>query len=234
MSPSPIASAASCSNGIPSAVTSCGCRAPGSSCANTRTIHPPCRQLLGEAVGAVVLLAATLKFDGTLTLQLQGKGLVNLLVAQCTHDFKVRAMARHEPLEWRRRGLPLAGGRGADRRHRRSHRSRLQLPGRGADHRRLAGRIASRRISIQSEQLPTRVLLAATRGRGVRHAGAAYSRRGRQAGAAGSGRARSRVDESRSRHARARRARRCSTTTSSSAWCACSATTKCACSAGTK
>jgi molecular chaperone Hsp33 len=45
-----------------------------------------------------VLLAATLKFNGTLTLQLQGKGLVNLLVAQCTHDFKVRAMARHDPI----------------------------------------------------------------------------------------------------------------------------------------
>src|SRR6187399_3723343 len=61
--------------------------------------YPPAvQQLLGEAVGAVLLLAATLKFDGSLTLQLQGKGLVNLLVAQCTHDFKVRAMARHDPI----------------------------------------------------------------------------------------------------------------------------------------
>ena len=59
--------------------------------------YPPAvRELLGEAVCAVVLLAATLKFDGTLTLQIQGKGLVSLLVAQCTHDFKVRGMARHE------------------------------------------------------------------------------------------------------------------------------------------
>jgi molecular chaperone Hsp33 len=61
--------------------------------------YPPAVQaLLGEAVAAVVLLAATLKFDGTLTLQLQGKGLVSLLVAQCTHDFKVRGMARHDPI----------------------------------------------------------------------------------------------------------------------------------------
>src|SRR5688572_25942751 len=59
--------------------------------------YPPAVQaLLGEAVGAAVLLAATLKFNGTLTLQLQGKGLVSLLVAQCTHDFKVRGMARHD------------------------------------------------------------------------------------------------------------------------------------------
>ena len=70
--------------------------------------YPPAVQhLLGEAVGAVVLLAATLKFDGVLTLQLQGKGLVSLLVAQCTHDFKVRAMARHDP---------IAGWKGAMRR----------------------------------------------------------------------------------------------------------------------
>ena len=50
--------------------------------------YPPAvQQLLGEAVGAVLLLAATLKFDGTLTLQLQGKGLglVDMhLLAACT------------------------------------------------------------------------------------------------------------------------------------------------------
>lgn len=52
------------------------------------------RDLLGEAVCAAVLLAATLKFRGTLTLQLQGNGAVHLLVAQCTHDFHLRAVAR--------------------------------------------------------------------------------------------------------------------------------------------
>ena len=52
------------------------------------------RDLLGEAVSASVLLAATLKFEGTLTLQLEGRGQVRLLVAQCTHDFRVRAVAR--------------------------------------------------------------------------------------------------------------------------------------------
>jgi len=51
-------------------------------------------QLLGEAVAASVLLAATLKFRGTLTLQLQGDGALRLLVAQCTHDFRVRGVAR--------------------------------------------------------------------------------------------------------------------------------------------
>jgi molecular chaperone Hsp33 len=45
-------------------------------------------------VTASLLLAATLKFQGTLTLQLAGDGLVNLLVAQCTHEFSIRAVAR--------------------------------------------------------------------------------------------------------------------------------------------
>ena len=55
---------------------------------------PAVQNLLGEAVSASVLLAATLKFEGTLTLQLEGKGEVRLLVAQCSNDFKVRAVAR--------------------------------------------------------------------------------------------------------------------------------------------
>jgi len=54
----------------------------------------PVRELLGQAVSAAVLLAATLKFRGTLTLQLQGHGAARLLVAQCTHDFRVRAVVR--------------------------------------------------------------------------------------------------------------------------------------------
>lgn len=55
---------------------------------------PSVEALLGEAISASVLLAATLKFHGTLTLQLAGDGLVSLLVAQCTHDFSIRAVAR--------------------------------------------------------------------------------------------------------------------------------------------
>jgi molecular chaperone Hsp33 len=54
------------------------------------------RELLGQAVAASVLFAATLKFSGTLTLQLQGDGAISLLVAQCTHDFRLRAVARFD------------------------------------------------------------------------------------------------------------------------------------------
>lgn len=52
--------------------------------------------LLGEFATAAVLLAATLKFEGTLTLQLAGTGRVRLLVAQCSDDFKLRAVAHHD------------------------------------------------------------------------------------------------------------------------------------------
>src|SRR5487761_354235 len=59
-----------------------------------RDYPQPVRDLLGQAVAASVLLAATLKFRGQLTLQLQGNGAVSLLVAQCTHDYRLRAVAR--------------------------------------------------------------------------------------------------------------------------------------------
>jgi molecular chaperone Hsp33 len=59
--------------------------------------YPPAvRAVLGEALAATVLLASTLKFDGTLTLQLQGDGPMHLLVAQCTNQGAVRGLAKWE------------------------------------------------------------------------------------------------------------------------------------------
>jgi molecular chaperone Hsp33 len=52
---------------------------------------------LGEAVGASVLLAATVKFDGQLTLQMKGDGPMHLLLTQCTAGLGVRALARYQP-----------------------------------------------------------------------------------------------------------------------------------------
>jgi molecular chaperone Hsp33 len=53
------------------------------------------RDTLGEAVVASLLLAATIKFDGVLSLQLQGDGPVHLLLAQCTSGLGVRGLARY-------------------------------------------------------------------------------------------------------------------------------------------
>lgn len=54
----------------------------------------PVRGLLGEALAAAALLSASLKFSGTLTLQLSGgEGAVSMLVAQSTDTLAVRGMA---------------------------------------------------------------------------------------------------------------------------------------------
>lgn len=52
------------------------------------------RQLMGELCAAAVLLAATLKLQGSLVLQIQGKGQVKLLVVECTGDLHLRATAK--------------------------------------------------------------------------------------------------------------------------------------------
>ena len=53
------------------------------------------RETLGEAVVASLLLAATIKFDGVLSLQLRGDGPMHLLLAQCTSGLGVRGLARY-------------------------------------------------------------------------------------------------------------------------------------------
>jgi molecular chaperone Hsp33 len=60
-----------------------------------RDYPPAIRDTLGEAVAASVLLAATLKFDGTLSLQLQGQGPMHLMLAQCSSELGVRVVARY-------------------------------------------------------------------------------------------------------------------------------------------
>jgi molecular chaperone Hsp33 len=60
-----------------------------------RDYPEPVRRTLGEALAASVLLSATLKFDGSLSLQLQGSGPMHLLLAQCTSDLAVRGVARY-------------------------------------------------------------------------------------------------------------------------------------------
>jgi molecular chaperone Hsp33 len=54
----------------------------------------PIKTLLGEALVASVLMSGTLKFEGILSVQARGNGPVNLLMAECTHDKKVRAIAQ--------------------------------------------------------------------------------------------------------------------------------------------
>jgi molecular chaperone Hsp33 len=53
------------------------------------------RDTLGEAAAASLLLAATIKFNGVLSLQLQGDGPVHLMLVQCTDGLGVRGLARY-------------------------------------------------------------------------------------------------------------------------------------------
>ncbi len=50
--------------------------------------------VLGEAFVAAGLLAATIKFDGKLTLQVRGSGNINILVVQVTNEGHMRGLAR--------------------------------------------------------------------------------------------------------------------------------------------
>ena len=65
---------------------------------NTALQHQNCppvlRAALGELMAASALLAATLKMQGALVLQVQGKGLVKLLVVECNADLSMRATAK--------------------------------------------------------------------------------------------------------------------------------------------
>ncbi len=55
---------------------------------------PQVQSLLGEALAATALLGRNLKFDGRLTLQVQGGEHVRLLVLQSDNDLRVRGLAR--------------------------------------------------------------------------------------------------------------------------------------------
>ncbi|MDJ0708959.1 MAG: Hsp33 family molecular chaperone HslO [Woeseiaceae bacterium] len=50
-------------------------------------------ETLGHAAAATGLIAQSLKFDGAITLQIQGAGVLQMLVMQCTSEYDVRGMA---------------------------------------------------------------------------------------------------------------------------------------------
>ncbi len=52
----------------------------------------PVQVLLGEAMASAALLSATIKFDGSLILQAQGKGPINMLVVESTSQRHLRGL----------------------------------------------------------------------------------------------------------------------------------------------
>lgn len=56
--------------------------------------NPVMHENLGQALAAAVLLSATIKFNGSIIMQAQGDGAFRTLVAQSTHDRKIRGLVR--------------------------------------------------------------------------------------------------------------------------------------------
>jgi molecular chaperone Hsp33 len=122
--------------------------------------YPPVvRDLLGQALAAVALLSATIKFDGSLILQVTGNGPLNLLVVQAGKHGTVRGLARWQS-EVPDANLAAQFGDG-----------RMVItidPGEGRERYQgvvpLEGASLSEALEgyfIRSEQLPTRLWLAA-------------------------------------------------------------------------
>ncbi|MEO0420743.1 MAG: Hsp33 family molecular chaperone HslO [Pseudomonadota bacterium] len=125
----------------------------------------PVREVLGQAMGAVALLASSLKFDGRMTLQVTGEGPLRMLVVQCRSDLTMRAMAHAEDRAREVSSFRDLVGEG-----------RLVLSIEADDGQRYQGIIALDRPTFvacledyfaNSEQLPTRLWLSAHRQRVV-------------------------------------------------------------------
>ena len=56
----------------------------------------PLADLLGQTVAASALFTSTIKFDGRLSIHLRDSGALRLLFADCTHDGQLRGIARWE------------------------------------------------------------------------------------------------------------------------------------------
>ena len=63
---------------------------------NTHHYPQPVQNLLGEMMVATALLTATLKFEGNITVQIQGDGPLRLALVNANDRQQIRALARIE------------------------------------------------------------------------------------------------------------------------------------------
>ena len=128
--------------------------------------HPypePVRVHLGQALAAVSLLSGTIKFDGSLILQIQGAGPIRTLVAQATSARTLRGLARWEGAVPAGGDLAACFGEGRlvltiERGAGEPYQGIVPLVGSGIAQ-------ALGRYFEASEQIPTRLWLAADAGR---------------------------------------------------------------------
>lgn len=62
-----------------------------------RDYPPTVKRFLGESLVACALLAETLKFEGSLSIQFQGDERLSLILVQCDHQLQLRALAKFKP-----------------------------------------------------------------------------------------------------------------------------------------
>lgn len=61
----------------------------------SQRLYPPMvKNLLGEAIVSCLLLASSIKFEGSLNLQFQGDKRLSMLLVQCDHALNIRAFAK--------------------------------------------------------------------------------------------------------------------------------------------
>lgn len=125
-----------------------------------RDYPPDVRRLLGQACAAAPLLAAHLKFDGRLGIQLQNGSALPLMVVQVDHALQVRGMAKYT--DGAAGGFPALARDGV---------LGLTLEPRGGQRYQAMVEVRGETLSDalegyfeQSEQLPTRLCLAADDG----------------------------------------------------------------------
>ncbi len=126
---------------------------------NQHNYPPILQKILGEMLVVVNLLCASIKFNGRVTVQFQGKGKLKLLLAQSTHELNMRGLAQWQgELSATELQAELKAGLLA-----------ITMDPQDSTHNRYQGMVAWHGDSlahsiegyfIQSEQIPTRLWLA--------------------------------------------------------------------------
>ena len=126
--------------------------------------YPPAiAATLGQAAAAAALFTANAKVDGRLSVQLRGHGPLSALVTECSADGSLRGLARFDHAAGPPADLRELAGAGA------MLAITVENPGRGREPLRYQGLVEIASASLagafegyfaQSEQLPTRLLLA--------------------------------------------------------------------------
>jgi len=115
-------------------------------------------QQLGQGLAASALLSATIKYEGSLIMQTQSNGAINLLVAQCSHDRHLRGLVRwqEENANFGKGHMTITIDKTAEERYQ----GITELA-----HNSLAQTIEN--YFLQSEQIQTHIWLAANEGQAV-------------------------------------------------------------------